>query len=134
MAFPPQAIFDLNSPGSIQMNIQEYTTAVIQKLPIKVAILNNSFLGMVRQWQHFFYNNRFSSSEMQANPDFVKLSEAFGGVGFRIEKKEDVRRVIEESLKIKDRPCFMDFVCPPEENVMPMIPSGGSMEQIMDMA
>ena len=64
----------------------------------------------------------------------VDVPEAYGGVGFRIEKKSDVRRVIEESLKVKDRPCFMDFACPPEENVMPMIPSGGSMEQIMDMA
>ncbi len=107
---------------------------MIHKLPIKVAIINNSFYGMVRQWQHFFYKDRFSHSHMERNPDFVKLSEAYGGVGFRIEKKKDVRRVIEESLKIKDRPCFMDFACPPEENVMPMIPSGGSMEQIMDMA
>lgn len=131
---PDKTVFCISGDGSIQMNIQEYTTAVIHKLPIKVAIMNNSFYGMVRQWQHFFYNDRFSHSEMQRNPDFVKLSEAYGGVGFRIEKKSDVRRVLLESLKIKDRPCFMDFVCPPEENVMPMIPSGGSMEQIMDMA
>ena len=131
---PDKTVVCISGDGSIQMNIQEYTTAVIHKLPIKVAILNNSFYGMVRQWQHFFYEDRFSSSVMNQNPDFVKLSEAYGGVGFQIKKKEDVRPVIEESLKIKDKPCFMDFVCPPEENVMPMIPSGGSMEQIMDMA
>jgi len=131
---PDKTVVCISGDGSIQMNIQEYTTAVIHKLPIKVAILNNSFYGMVRQWQHFFYEDRFSSSVMNQNPDFVKLSEAYGGVGFQIKKKEDVRRVIDESLKIKDKPCFMDFVCPPEENVMPMIPSGGSMEQIMDMA
>ena len=131
---PDKTVFCISGDGSIQMNIQEYTTAVIHKLPVKVAILNNSFYGMVRQWQHFFYNDRFSSSEMHRNPDFVKLSEAYGGVGFRIEKKSEVRKVIEASMKINDRPCFMDFACPPEENVMPMIPAGGTMEQIMDMA
>ncbi len=131
---PDKTVFCITGDGSIQMNIQEYTTAVIHKLPVKVAIINNAFYGMVRQWQHFFYHDRFSSSAMEHNPDFVKLSEAYGGVGFRVEKKSDVTRVIQESLKIHDRPCFMDFACPPEENVMPMIPSGGSMEQIMDMA
>ncbi|MBF0254547.1 MAG: acetolactate synthase large subunit, partial [Candidatus Omnitrophica bacterium] len=114
--------------------IQEYTTAVIQKLPVKVAVLNNGFYGMVRQWQHFFYHDRFSASEMKENPDFVKLSEAYGGVGLRATRKSEVAGVIAESLKIKDRPCFIDFVCPPEENVMPMIPAGGSMDQIMEMA
>lgn len=131
---PDKTVFCITGDGSIQMNIQEYTTAVIHKLPVKVAIINNAFYGMVRQWQHFFYKDRFSHSEMRRNPDFVKLSEAYGGVGFRVEKRADVARVLKESLKVKDRPCFMDFVCPPEENVMPMIPSGGSMEQIMDMA
>ena len=71
---------------------------------------------------------------MEKNPDFVKLSEAYGGAGFKIEKTSDVRRVIDESLKITDRPCFMDFSCPPDENVMPMIPGGQSIDQIMDMA
>ncbi|MFT7637566.1 MAG: acetolactate synthase-1/2/3 large subunit [Candidatus Omnitrophota bacterium] len=133
-ARPDKDVFCISGDGSIQMNIQEYTTAVIHKLPIKVAILNNSVYGMVRQWQHFFYEDRYSSSVMECNPDFVKLSEGFGGVGLRVEKMSDVRGALEESMKIKDRPCFMDFVCAKDEKVMPMIPSGGSMEQIMDMA
>lgn len=131
---PDKTVFCITGDGSIQMNIQEYTTAVIHKLPVKVAIMNNSFYGMVRQWQHLFYRDRFAFTEMKQNPDFVKLSEAYGGVGFRIERKQNVREAIEKSLGIKDRPCFMDFACASDENVMPMIPSGGSMEQIMDMA
>ncbi len=131
---PDKEVWCISGDGSIQMNIQEYTTAVIHKLPVKVAILNNSFYGMVRQWQHFFYKDRFSSSVMERNPDFVKLSEAYGGFGIRVTRKEDVRAAIDKARSINDRPVFLDFVCPPDENVMPMIPSGGSMEQIMDMA
>jgi acetolactate synthase-1/2/3 large subunit len=134
MGRPDKEVWCISGDGSIQMNIQEYTTAVIQKLPVKVAILNNGFYGMVRQWQHFFYKDRFSSSTMDCNPDFVKLSEAYGGVGIRVTRKEDVRPAIIKAQSVKDRPVFLDFVCPKDENVMPMIPSGGSMEQIMDMA
>lgn len=134
IARPDKTVVCISGDGSIQMNIQELTTAVIHKLPIKVAILNNSFYGMVRQWQHFFYQDRFSSSSMDGNPDFVKVAEAYGGAGFRATKVSDVRSVIDESMKITDRPCFIDFVCPKDENVMPMIPAGQSMEQIMDMA
>lgn len=134
MGRPDKEVWCISGDGSIQMNIQELTTAVIQKLPVKVAILNNSFYGMVRQWQHFFYKDRFSSSDMSGNPDFVKLTEAYGGVGIRVTRKEDVRPAIDKARSITDRPVFIDFVCPQDENVMPMIPSGGSMEQIMDMA
>ncbi len=134
MGRPDKEVWCISGDGSIQMNIQEYTTAVIHKLPVKVAILNNGFYGMVRQWQHFFYKDRFSSSTMDCNPDFVKLSEAYGGVGIRVTRKEDVIPAIQKARSINDRPVFLDFVCPKDENVMPMIPSGGSMEQIMDMA
>ena len=89
---------------------------------------------MVRQWQEAFYNHRYSSSTMSGNPDFVKLSEAFGGAGFRVTKKSEVEKVIREAKAITDRPTIIDFVVKEEENVYPMIPAGRSFEEIMDMA
>jgi acetolactate synthase I/II/III large subunit len=122
-AFPNKPVLCISGDGSIQMNIQEMATAVVNKLPVIVAIINNGYLGMVRQWQEAFYN-----------PDFVKLSEAFGGVGRRVTKKDEVDDAIRWSLSIKDRPIILDFVVTEEENVYPMIPSGKSFEEIMDMA
>ena len=109
-------------------------TAVVNKLPVIIAIINNGYLGMVRQWQEAFYNHRYSSSTMNGNPDFVKLSEAFGGVGRRVVKKNEVDDAIKWALTIKDRPIILDFVVREEENVYPMIPAGRSFEEIMDMA
>jgi acetolactate synthase-1/2/3 large subunit len=106
-------------------------TAVANKIAVKVAILNNGFLGMVRQWQELFYNHRYSGVDMSAQPDFVKLAEAYGGVGMRIEKKEDVEAAIRKSLEITDRPVLMDFRVVQEENVFPMIPAGQSIEEMM---
>ena len=133
-AFPNKTVVCISGDGSIQMNIQEMATAVVNKLPVKIAIINNNYLGMVRQWQEAFYNHRYSSSEMTGNPDFVKLAEAYGGTGRQVVKKEDVATAIEWSKTIKDRPCVLDFVVKEEENVFPMIPSGKSFEEIMDMA
>ncbi len=133
-AFPKKTVVCITGDGSFQMNIQEMATAVVNKLPIKIAIINNNYLGMVRQWQETFYNHRYSSSEMSGNPDFVKLAEAYGGVGIRVEKKEDVEKAIRWAKTITDRPCIMDFAVVEEENVYPMIPSGKSFEEIMDMA
>jgi acetolactate synthase I/II/III large subunit len=133
-AFPDRTVLCITGDGSIQMNIQEIATAVVNKLPVIVAILNNNYLGMVRQWQEKFYNHRYSSSTMTGNPNFVKLWEAYGGVGRRIDKKEDVEGAIKWAKTIKDRPVVLDFVVLEEENVMPMIPAGRSFEEIIDMA
>ena len=133
-AFPKKTVVCISGDGSIQMNIQEMATAVVNKLPVKIAIINNNYLGMVRQWQEAFYNHRYSSSTMSGNLDFVRLSEAFGGAGVRVDKKEDVEKAIRWSQTITDRPCILDFVVKEEENVFPMIPSGKSFEEIMDMA
>lgn len=133
-AFPKKTVVCISGDGSIQMNIQEMATASLHQLPVKIAIINNNYLGMVRQWQEAFYNHRYSSSTMSGNPDFVKLAEAYGGAGRRVDKKEDVEKAIEWSRTITDRPCILDFVVKEEENVFPMIPSGKSFEEIMDMA
>ncbi|MBI3252354.1 MAG: biosynthetic-type acetolactate synthase large subunit [Candidatus Omnitrophica bacterium] len=133
-AFPKETVVCITGDGSIQMNIQEMATAVVHKLPVKIAIINNNYLGMVRQWQEAFYNHRYSSSDMQGNPDFVKLAEAYGGTGRHVTKKDQAEEAIRWSLTVKDRPCVLDFVVEAEENVFPMIPSGKSFEEIMDMA
>ncbi len=133
-AFPKKTVVCITGDGSIQMNIQEMATAVVNKLPVKIAIMNNGYLGMVRQWQEAFYNHRYSSSVMNGNPDFVKLAEAYGGTGQRVTKKEDVEKAIRWSKTITDRPCVLDFAVKDEENVYPMIPAGKSFEEIMDMA
>ncbi len=133
-AHPKRTVLCISGDGSIQMNIQEMATAVYSKLPVKLAIINNGYLGMVRQWQEMFYNHRYSSSTMNGNPDFVKLAEAFGAAGRRVVKKNEVEDAIRWSQTITDRPCVLDFIVVEEENVFPMIPSGKSLEQMMDMA
>jgi acetolactate synthase I/II/III large subunit len=133
-AFPDKTVLCVTGDGSFQMNIQEMATAVVNKLPVKIAIINNNFLGMVRQWQEIFYRHRYSSSEMSGNPDFVKLAEAFGAKGVRATKKSEVDQAIRFAQSVKDVPCVIDFVVKEEENVFPMIPSGKSLDQLMDMA
>jgi len=100
------------------------TTAVINKLPIKILIINNSFLGMVRQWQDLFFDNRLSGVAMVGNPDFVKLAEAYGGKGFRIKRNADVDRVLQAAADYNDGPCIIDAEVVKADNVFPMIPSG----------
>ncbi|MBI3606012.1 MAG: biosynthetic-type acetolactate synthase large subunit [Nitrospirae bacterium] len=124
-AFPQQLVINISGDGSIQMNIQEMATAVIENLPVKIAILNNRYLGMVRQWQQLFYEQRYSSSYLDQSPDFVKLAEAYGAVGLRATKPEEVEGVILEALKVK-KPVIMDFLVDPNENVYPMVPAGGA--------
>jgi acetolactate synthase I/II/III large subunit len=134
LAFPKKTVLCITGDGSIQMNIQEMATAVIHKLPVKIAIINNHYLGMVRQWQEAFYRHRYSSSVMVGNPNFVKLAEAYGGAGVCVKKKDEVVKAIEWSKTIKDRPCILDFEVKGQENVYPMIPAGKSFDEIMDMA
>ena len=128
---PDDLVVDIAGDGSIQMNQQEFTTATINKLPVKVVLLNNSYLGMVRQWQELFYSNRLSGVDLTGNPDFVKIVEAHGGVGFQCADADRVRETLERGLEVTDRPVLMDFVVSKEENVFPFIPAGQSLEEIM---
>ncbi|MFH1541959.1 MAG: biosynthetic-type acetolactate synthase large subunit [bacterium] len=131
IANPGKTVFDIAGDGSIQMNIQELTTAVIHKLPIKIAVLDNSFLGMVRQWQELLYDKRYSSTNLCANPDLVKVAEAFGAVGIRVEKKEDVKAALEKAMSITDRPVLLDFIVNKEENVFPFVPPGQAINEML---
>ena len=123
VAFPDRTVIDIAGDGSIQMNIQEIATAVQYKLPVKVFILNNHYLGMVRQWQSLFYRKRYSHTSMATSPDFVKLAEAYGAHGIRVDRPDQVKGAILEALAIKG-PVFVDFVVDPEEDVYPMVPAG----------
>ena len=111
------------------MNIQELATAVQYELPVKIAILNNRCLGMVRQWQELFYKKRYSHSTFAAHPDFVKLAEAYGAVGLRATKPEEVVSVIKKALASRTGPVIMDFVVDTEECVYPMVPAGAPIKQ-----
>jgi len=126
---PKSIVFDIAGDGSIQMNIQELATCVCNKINVKVAILNNGYLGMVRQWQELFYKKRYSYTCLY-NPDFVKLAEAYGAVGIRVTKKEEVRSAIEKALEI-DNTVFIDFHIEPEENVFPMVPAGEAIDRMI---
>jgi acetolactate synthase-1/2/3 large subunit len=110
--------------ASIQMCIQELSTALQYKTPIKIINLNNSYMGMVRQWQEFSYQSRYSHSYMETIPDFVKLAEAYGHVGIRIDKPEEVRGALEKAFAMKDRTVFLDIITDRTENVYPMIEAG----------
>jgi len=131
IACPNKIVFDVAGDGSIQMNIQELATAVINKLPVKVAILNNRFLGMVRQWQELFFKERYSHTDLDVVPDFVKVAEAYGAVGLRATTPDEVEPVLREALKIKDRPVFMDFVVDWREKVFPMVPAGAAIDEMI---
>jgi len=124
MAHPKATVACVTGEASIQMCIQELSTCKQYSLPIKVVNLNNRYMGMVRQWQEFFYESRYSHSYMDALPDFVKLAEAYGHVGMKIEKPGDVEGALKDALKMKDRLVFMDFITDQSENVYPMIAAG----------
>ena len=127
---PGKTVVDIAGDGSIQMNIQELATAVQYRLPVKVAILNNGFLGMVRQWQELFYKKRYASTKFEHMPDFVKLAEAYGATGLRATKPEEVRDVLRQGLDT-DGPVIMDFVVEQEESVYPMVPAGASIKNML---
>ena len=124
LAYPDATVACVTGEGSIQMCIQEMSTCKQYGLPIKIINLNNRYLGMVRQWQEFSYEERYSMSYMEALPDFQKLSEAFGHVGMKIEKRSDVEGALKEALALKDRLVFLDFITDRKENVYPMIEAG----------
>ncbi|MDD2586216.1 MAG: biosynthetic-type acetolactate synthase large subunit [Syntrophomonadaceae bacterium] len=127
LARPDLPVIDIAGDGSIQMNIQEIGTAVQYKLPVIVCILNNQFLGMVRQWQGLFYGGRYSYTDVSQQPDFVKLAEAYGAVGMRVTDTQEVDNALNEALQVTDRPVIMDFWVDREADVYPMVPPGGSL-------
>jgi acetolactate synthase-1/2/3 large subunit len=129
VAYPEKIVFDIAGDGSIQMNIQELATCVCNKINVKVAILNNGYLGMVRQWQELFYKKRYSHTCLY-NPDFVKVVEAYGGVGIRVTKKEEVKPAIEKAIATENV-VFIDFHVEPEENVFPMVPAGEAIDKMI---
>jgi acetolactate synthase-1/2/3 large subunit len=132
MAHPGAPVACITGEGSIQMNIQELATCKQSNLPIKVILLNNGYLGMVRQWQEFFYEERYSESYVDSLPDFVKLAEAYGHVGMRIEKPEDVEPALRKAFgEYKDRLVFLNFLTDPRENVYPMIPAGKGLSEMI---
>ena len=130
-AFPEKDVFAITGEGSIQMCIQELSTCKQYNTPVKIVSLNNRYLGMVRQWQELTYNKRYSSSYMDSLPDFVKLAEAYGHIGMRIEKKSDVEGALKEAIRLKDRTVFMDFQTDPEENVWPMVQAGKGITEML---
>ena len=130
VAFPEATVVDIAGDSSIQMNIQEMATAVQSGLPVKVVILNNGYMGMVRQWQELFYDKRYVSTCMDCAPDFVKLAEAYGAVGLRATKPEEVESVLSEGLKIP-KPVIMDFIVEKEEGVYPMVPAGAAITDML---
>ena len=130
---PDATVVCFTGDGGFQMNIQELATAVKNRLPLKIAILNNGYLGMVRQWQELFFDKRYSQTYIQeGNPDFVLLAEAYGAVGLRVVKPEDVAPAVRQALEVKDKPVVIDFIVDPEEKVMPMVPAGAPITNMME--
>ncbi|MDD5746921.1 MAG: thiamine pyrophosphate-dependent enzyme, partial [Candidatus Omnitrophica bacterium] len=126
---PDKIVFDIAGDGSIQMNIQELATAVANKINVKIAILNNGYLGMVRQWQELFYNHRYAQTTM-ISPDFVKLAESYGAVGIRVTKEADVEKALQEAL-VTPNVVMLDFVVEEEANVFPMVPAGEAINRMI---
>jgi acetolactate synthase-1/2/3 large subunit len=134
---PDRVVWAIDGDGCFQMTNQELATCVINQIPIKVAIINNSSLGMVRQWQTLFYNERYSNTDLHTSshqriPDFVKLAEAYGCLGLRAETEEEVDAVIQQALSVNDRPVVIDFIVHPDAMVWPMVPAGVSNDKILN--
>ena len=130
-AQPDTPVFCVTGDGSIQMCIQELMVATVYKLPIKICILNNEYLGMVRQWQEMFHQSNYSHVDLEASPDFVKLADAYGAHAIRCFQPSGVRAALEEAMSITDRPTVLDFRIVKEENVFPMIKSGGTIKDMI---
>jgi acetolactate synthase I/II/III large subunit len=128
---PNELVYAIDGDGCFQMTSQELITAAHEGIPVKIAVMNNGVHGMVTQWQRLFYNNRFSGSQLGNSVDYVKLAEAMGCVGLRAESPDEVAPTIEKSLSIDDRPVVVEFVVDPEEMVFPMIPPGGSNDEVI---
>ena len=131
IARPEEDVYCITGDGSIQMMIQEMTTALQYQVPVKILCLNNGYLGMVRQWQEFFYDRRYSMSTMDVQPDFIKLAEAYGHSGVRIERPADLESALRDIVAQKDKTIFVDIIIDPGENVYPMIPAGGGQAEML---
>ncbi|KZC79134.1 acetolactate synthase, large subunit, biosynthetic type [Neisseria flavescens] len=131
LAAPDQDVFCITGEGSIQMNIQELSTCFQYRVPINVVTLNNGYLGMVRQWQELYYGNRESETYFDSLPDFVKLAEAYGHMGIRVDKKSDVEGALLEALNQKDRLVFLDFLTDKKQNVLPMVGNGKGLDEMV---
>ena len=130
VACPEQLVVDIAGDGSIQMNIQELATAMQYSLPVKIVILNNRYLGMVRQWQELFFDRRYAATDIEQAPDFVKLAESYGAVGLRATRPEEVEPVLKEGLNTPE-PVIMDFWVDREEGVYPMVPAGKPITEML---
>jgi acetolactate synthase-1/2/3 large subunit len=129
-AFPDRQVIDISGDGSFQMNSQEIATLVQYRLPVKIAILNNNFLGMVRQWQELFFDRRYSQTPLELPIDFTKLAEAYGATGLKATRPQEVEEVIRTALATPG-PVIMEFKVNPEENVMPMVPVGAAINEMV---
>ena len=129
IANPTATVIDIDGDSSFNMTLTELSTAVMYNLPIKVMILNNGYMGMVRQWQELFYGKRYSQSSLKS-PSFAAVAEAMGAVGITVEKKEDIKPAIAKMLAEKKKPCLIDFRVEPEENVWPMVPAGKALDEM----
>ncbi len=131
MALPEALVVAIVGDGGFQMTMAELSTAMNEKLPVKVIVINNRYLGMVRQWQNLFYDNRLSGVDLKGNPDFVRLAEAYGVKAFRLRRGADVRRVLKAALEWQDGPCLVDAEVEKEDNVYPMIPAGAGLKGML---
>jgi acetolactate synthase-1/2/3 large subunit len=127
---PDKIVVNITGDGSILMNVQELVTASEYKIPVINVILNNHFLGMVRQWQTFFYDKRYSETDLSYQPDFKALAEACGGIGYNVTTKEEFDAALEDAIE-KDKVCFMNVAINRLENVLPMVPSGGALYNML---
>ena len=130
-ADPETPVVAIVGDGGFQMTLYELSTAVIHRLPIKIIVMNNHYLGMVRQWQEMFYDNRESGVDLDGNPDFVKLAESYGAVGLHLRRAADVDKILEKAFTITDRPVVINAECVKKENVFPMIPAGAALEDML---
>jgi acetolactate synthase I/II/III large subunit len=128
---PDALVVAVVGDGGFQMTMSELATAAVHKLPIKVLIINNKYLGMVRQWQDLFFDNRLSGVDLEGNPDFVKLAEAYGMKGFRIKRNADVSKTLEKALAYNDGPCIIEAEVEKTDNVFPMIPAGLALSEMV---
>jgi acetolactate synthase-1/2/3 large subunit len=117
--------------GGFQMTLCELATAAVHKLPIKVLVMDNKYLGMVRQWQSMFFDNRLSGVELEGNPDFVALAEAYGVKGFHLRRTADIDKVLRQALAYDAGPCLIHAECEKEDNVFPMIPAGAGISEML---
>ncbi|NBV84044.1 acetolactate synthase large subunit, partial [bacterium] len=128
---PSETVIAIVGDGGFQMTLFELSTAAIHKLPLKIVVIDNKYLGMVRQWQQLFYDDRLSGVDLEGNPDFVKLAEAYGVKGFRIKRAADVRKMLSKALAYNDGPCVIHAEVIKEDNVFPMIPAGGAADDMI---